>query len=188
MEKKLKNPDIRYMEDMKEVLYDKEWAKKTDNFEVYYMYRGVDEKKGLRYDVTEFPFTMFGKEYPKTKGHYHPGEFGEIYQVLEGEAIYLLQNKDLSDIVAIKTGKGEVAIIHPGYGHITINTGEKTLKMANWVSPNFDALYEPVLEKEGAAYYYTEEGWIKNENYDEIPDLRFEEPEEGLPEDLEFLK
>lgn len=188
MGKELKNPDIRHIMDMKDVLYDKKWAKKTDNFEAYYMYRGVDEKKDLRYDITEFPFKMFGKEYPKTKGHYHPGDFGEIYQVLEGEAIYLLQNKDLSDIVAIRAKEGQVAIIPAGYGHVTINPGEKTLKMANWVSPHFDALYEPVLEKEGAAYYYTEDGWIKNENYGKIADLRFEEPEDELPEDLNFLK
>lgn len=188
MEKELKNPDIRKIKDMKEVLYDKDWGQKNKNYEAYFMYRGVDEKKGLRYDITEMPFKMFGEEYPKTKGHYHPGDYGEIYQVLEGKAIYLLQNRDLTDIVAIETHPGEVAIIPPGYGHVTINPGPEKLKMANWVSPEFDSLYEPILEKRGAAYFYTTDGWIKNKNYEDLPDLRKEKPEKELPGDLEFLK
>ncbi|MGM0438958.1 MAG: glucose-6-phosphate isomerase family protein [Patescibacteria group bacterium] len=188
MEKQLKNPDIRYIEDMKDVIYDQDWLESVENFEVYYMYRGVDKKNGLRYDITEIPFRMFGKEYPKTKGHYHPGDYGEIYQVLEGRAIYLLQDKNAEDIVAIETNPGEVAIIPPGYGHITINPGPEKLKMANWVSPEFDSLYEPVLEKEGAGYFYTTEGWVKNKNYKNLPEIKEVDPEKELPEDLEFLK
>ena len=188
MEKQLKNPDVRKISDMKDVIYDKDWLKKTEDFEAYHMYRGVDKKNGLRYDVTEMPFKMFGKEYPKTKGHYHPGDYGEIYQVLKGRAIYLLQDRELEDVVAIETKAGEVAIIPPGYGHITINPGPEKLRMANWVSPEFDSIYEPIMEKKGAAYLYTEDGWIKNEEYENIPEIRWEEPEKELPEDLEFLK
>ncbi len=184
----LKNPDIRRISDMKEVIYDKEWLKSAEDFEAYYMYRGVAKKNGLRYDITEMPFKMFGKEYPKTKGHYHPGDYGEIYQVLEGKAIYLLQNRELSDIVIIETNPGEVAIIPPNYGHVTINPGPEKLKMANWVSPEFNSIYEPILKKGGAAYFYTENGWIQNQNHDSVPEIRMEDPEAGLPEDLEFLK
>jgi len=188
MEKQLKNPDIRYIEEMREVLFDKEWFQNEDNFEAYYMYRGVEERKGLRYDITDIPFKMFGKEYPKTKGHYHPSGYGEIYIVLEGKAIYLLQNKDLTDIVAIETNPGEVVIIPSGYGHVTINPGEKKLRMANWVSPAFDSQYEPILEKSGGTYFYTTDGWIKNPNYKNIPELRYESPEKEIPSDLNFLK
>ncbi len=188
MEKQLKNPDIRYIDDLKEVLYDKDWLEKINNFEAYYMYRGVEEMDGLRYDITVMPFKMFGKEYPKTKGHYHPKEYGEVYQVLEGRAIYLLQDVDLTDVVAIETGPGEVAVIPPGYGHVTINPGKKDLKMANWVSPEFDSLYDPILKKRGAAYFYTTDGWIKNKNYKDVPRIRKEKPDKKMPEDLKFLK
>lgn len=37
-------PEIRYLNDMKMVLYDQKWAKKAPDFEVYYMYRGVKKK------------------------------------------------------------------------------------------------------------------------------------------------
>ncbi len=188
MEKQLKNPDIRSIKDLEEVLYDKKWFKDSDDFGAYYMYRGVKEKNDLRYDITEIPFKMFGCEYPKTKGHYHPGDYGEVYMVLEGRAIYLLQNKELDDVVAIETNPGEVAIIPPGYGHVTINPGPEDLKMANWVSPDFSSLYGPILEKKGAAYFYTEEGWIKNDNYEPLPEIRYENPEKEIPEDLSFLK
>ncbi len=189
MEKKLRDPDIRKISDLEKVLYDKEWLESTQqDDDAYYMYRGVAKKGGLRYDITEIPFKMFGKEFPKTKGHYHPGDYGEIYKVLEGRAIYLLQSRTMEDIVAIETKAGEVAIIPPGYGHITINPGPKKLKMANWVSPEFDSVYEPIVEKEGAGYFYTEDGWVKNKKYEKVPELRWEKPEKKLPDDLSFLK
>ena len=68
---KNKKPDVRHLNDMKDVIYDKEWLKSASNLELYYMYRGVEEKDGLRYDITIIPSRMLGKEYVKTKGHEH---------------------------------------------------------------------------------------------------------------------
>jgi len=90
---KNKKPDIRYLNDMKNVLYDQQWAKTASNFELYYMYRGLKEKDGLRYDITVIPARMLGKEFTKTKGHEHVGNYGEVYIVLEGKAIYLMQKR-----------------------------------------------------------------------------------------------
>jgi len=75
-----KKPNIRYLYDIKEVLYDKDWLKKAPNLELYYMYRGIKEKSGLRYDITIIPGQMLGKEFTKTKGHQHIGKFGEVYR------------------------------------------------------------------------------------------------------------
>ena len=36
-------PDVRYLEDMKDVVYDKEWLKTAPNLELYYMYRDLAE-------------------------------------------------------------------------------------------------------------------------------------------------
>lgn len=84
-------PDIRFLNDMKKVLSDQEWAETSPNFELYYMERAVDKKGGLRYDITTIPPRMLGKEFVKTKGHRHTGTYGEVYIVLEGEALYLMQ-------------------------------------------------------------------------------------------------
>ena len=189
---KLKNPDIRRLYDLKKVLYDQEWLEKSENFEVYYMYRGIKEKNGLRYDITVIPHLMLGVEFNKTKGHYHPEKYGEIYQVLSGKAFYLMQKindkKEIVDIYAVEAKEKECAIVPPGYGHVTINHGKETLEMANWIYPNFEYKYEPIEEKKGAAYYYTEKGWIKNENYKKTIPLRFEPSLKSMPRDLSFLK
>ncbi len=188
----LKNPDIRYLYDIKDLLYDQEWLKGADNFELYYMYRNLKKEDGLRYDITVIPARMLGSEFTKTKGHYHPGNFGELYTVLSGKAFYLMQkiddNGNLQDIYAVEAQQGESVIIPPKYGHITINHGQEELKMANWVSDDFQSIYEPIAEMRGGAYFLLESGWVKNNNYKEIPELRIEKARTSIPEDLSFLK
>ncbi len=78
---------------MKMVLHDQKWVKTAPNIELYYMYRGLKKKNGARYDITVIPPKMLGKEFVKTKGHYHIGSYGEIYIVLKGKAIYLMQKE-----------------------------------------------------------------------------------------------
>ncbi len=189
-EKNIK-PDIRFLYDMKDVIFDKEWLESAPNLELYYMYRGVEKKNGLRYDITIIPSLMLGKEYNKTKGHEHIGNFGEAYIVLEGEAIYLMQKrreKEITDAYAVKAKKGDVIIIPPGYGHFTINPGDKNLKMANWMADQVKSDYSAIEKLAGACYFYTTDGWLKNKNYGKIPELRFGKPLKSLPKNLDFLK
>ncbi len=171
-------PDIRRLFDMREVIYDKSWLAASEDFDLYYMYRDLylsrrDREtlleQGLRYDITIIPPHMLGSEYIKTAGHYHPMARGghvtypELYEVLEGEALYLLQSQDLRDVVAVFAQAGEKVLVPPGYGHVTINRSNKTLKMANFVSRDFASLYEPFRDKGGGAYFFTRDGWIKND-------------------------
>lgn len=218
----MREPDIRYAHDMEEVILDQEWLKENQDAELYYMYRDLwrenDEQRikeeNLRYDITVIPARVIGKEYVKTKGHYHPVTeeemtYPEIYEVLEGKAHYLLQKKYqegvIADALLIEVEAGEKALIPPNYGHITINPMDKTLKMANWVDRRFDSIYEDILKLEGGAYFELSNGeFVKNDNYDEVPKLRFVEPfevpelgiESGIdmydlidnPSNLDFLK
>ncbi|MFA5877796.1 MAG: glucose-6-phosphate isomerase family protein [Candidatus Staskawiczbacteria bacterium] len=186
-----KKPDIRYLDDMRMVLSDKEWAKTAPNLELYNMYRSLETKDGVRYDITVIPPAMLGDEFVKTKGHEHLNNRGEIYIVLEGQAIYLMQRRTedhVDDAYAVKAKKGDVVIIPPLYGHTTINPSNETLKMGNWIASeckNYFAFFEKM---QGACYYYTKNGWVKNEAYKDAPALRYEEPSKSLPEDLNFLK
>lgn len=177
---------------MKDVVYDKGWLKTTPNLELYYMYRGVEKKDGLKHSITVIPAIMLGEEFNKTQGHEHlPENYGEVYIVLEGEAIFLMQKRngdEIEDVYAIKAKKGDVAIIPPFYGHFTINPSNKELKTGDWTSENRKNNYQPVLEKQGACYFYTKNGWIKNKNYKKIPELRFEKPLKSIPKNLDFLK
>ena len=201
-------PDIRRLYDMKEVIYDKEFLENAENIELYYMYRGVFldetdkktmEKNNLRYDITIIPPMKIGKEFVKTAGHYHPFipgtnvTYPEVYEVLEGEAHYLLQKKEndkITDVVLVSAGKNEKVIIPPGYGHVTINPSKNVLKMANWVASGFLSRYEHIKKMQGAGYFETTTGFIKNENYEYLPELRFLKPKEyknvGLTKDKDM--
>ena len=181
--KKIK-PNIRYLKDMKDVVYDKEWLKTADlNLELYYIYRGVDKKNGLRYDITVIPPKMLGKEFVKTKGHNHPVK--EKYTVLEGEVIFLIQKgrEKIEDIYVVKARKGDSIIIPADYDdHIAINPFNKELKLGNWISENCKNDYRQIEKMKGAGYFYTKGpakgkvNWKKNKNYKKIPKLRFEKP------------
>jgi len=188
-------PNIRRLNDMREVIYDKEWLKTADDIELYYMYRGLEKKDELRYDITVIAPKMLGNEFNKTKGHYHTGNWQEVYTVLEGTAIYLMQKqkneneKEIEDAYFVKAKKGESVIIPAGYGHVTINPSETNeLKMANWLSDSCKSDYSSFEKLCGACYYYTKQGWIKNENYKNVPILREELPLKSVPENLDFLK
>jgi glucose-6-phosphate isomerase len=194
--------DVRKLEDIEGVVYDREWLKTAPNLELYYMYRDLAESEldkmriednDLRYDITLFLPVILGKEFNKTLGHDHPIVPGtaitypELYEVLEGEAIFLLQDsddKEIKDIFAVHAKKGDKIIVLPKYEHLIINPTEKELKTCNWICRTFASnIYKPFRARHGFSYYAlkdssTELGtrWIKNENYESIPDLRFEEP------------
>jgi glucose-6-phosphate isomerase len=212
-------PDVRMLYDMAEVVYDKKWLEGRENEELYYMYRDLSQNPGdldkikshnLRYDITIIPPAMLGVEYVKTAGHYHPQvpgsnlSYAEVYQVHEGSATYLLQKVNdgmVEDVVVVKANAMDVVVVPPGYGHITINASDSTLKMANWVCRNFSSVYEPVKDKKGGAYYLLEDGFIQNPAYSQVPEIRHIKPRDvpefglfrgedmyGLVEDLSRLE
>lgn len=179
-------PDTRYYGDAKKVYMDP-----TDDPEdkpLYYMYRGVyrqgDQEifaqRGIRYDLTVILPGKIGQEYHKTVGHFHPNKpnnsesYAEYYEVLAGEALYILQKNsrsgEVEEIMAIEAKKGDKVFIPPNYGHVTINPGDTPLVMANLIDDSFKSLYEPIEAKKGVAYYFveTETGrgdFVKNPNY-----------------------
>ncbi|NJD53876.1 MAG: glucose-6-phosphate isomerase [Candidatus Methanoperedens sp.] len=183
-------PGIRMLSDMKDVIYDRNWLSSAGNSELYYMYRELSLSKkdaaamkehGLRYDITIIPPQMLGCEFVKTAGHYHPLVPGtqitypEIYEVLGGEATYMLQkpdNEGINDVILVKAGAGDKVIIPPGYGHLTINTSNKVLKMANWVARDFESIYQPIKEKGGGAYFILDKGMVKNPRYGHVPEIK----------------
>ena len=195
-------PAVRILEELKEVVLDKNFLATADmDMELYYMFRAVskdeeDERetkdKGLRYDITIIPPNKLGLEFVKTAGHYHPFlpgskmTYPELYEVLDGEAHYLLQRREqeqgrgterITDVVVVKAKKGDKVIIPPNYGHVTINPSEATLKMTNWIANTFSSIYEPIKIKGGAAYFELTNGaFVKNAKYGELPDIRFLRP------------
>jgi len=219
-------PVPRTSTEMRQVLlYPDEKAPKV----LYLMYRDVHLAKdeavlkshNLRFDVTVIRGGLIGSEFIKTAGHYHPTmpaqglSYPEIYEVIHGEAIYLLQKvraladpRRIVDVVQIEARTGDRVIIPPDYGHVTINPYKTTLVMANVTADGFQSEYEPYRRLGGAAYHMVAEGgkprWLPNQRYINPPTLRTvqvkEYPQLGLvrgramyqvmaqrPESFEFL-
>ena len=47
--------------------------------------------------------------------------------------------------------------------------------------------YENMERMNGACYFDTADGWLKNNNFKKIPELCFEKPLKSAPADLTFL-
>ena len=182
----LPGPSVRDAKDLWDVLADRSC---TNTGPVYYMYRDISRSdadrrwlgaQDLRFDITVIPPLEICGEFIKTKGHYHPDNlsgigYPEIYEVLSGMAHFLIQNRDFSDIVMIAASAGEIVIIPPGYGHVTINPSKNTvLQMANIVSTRFESDYRGYELLHGAAYFEKiTEGFVKNPAYITSSSLRY---------------
>ncbi len=195
-------PEIRRAIDLKPVLAFPE--KLISDFEAYYMFRDIYEsdedreaitRARLRYDFTIIPPAEIGGENVKTYGHYHPeNSFGltypEIYQVIEGEALFIIQRGEwgrVLDCVAIEAEKGDLVLVPPNFGHVTINPTEEVLLTSNWVCRDFTSIYEPYTNLRGACYYYLGGEWAKNPKYSEVPPLRFGKPFGRMKEEMYYL-
>ncbi len=182
----LPQPSVRTTEEMRSVLASPACERSGP---LYYMYRDLaksDEdwswlhRQELRYDITVIPPRDLCGEWVKTKGHYHPRNpagtgYPEIYEVIEGEARYLLQSRSLDDVVMVSASAGDLVIIPPDYGHISINpSSDMTLVMANIVSTAFESEYGEYEKYHGAAYYAMSDGTVrKNSSYPSLPPLRY---------------
>jgi len=164
-------PRVRTIEEIRGVLMDPA-CECTDP--LYSMYRDLSKSRedsrwlreqGLRYDLTVIPARTLCGEYVKTKGHHHPANgkgvpYPEIYEVLQGEAHYLLQTRPADDVRLVRAGPGDRIIVPPGFGHVTINPARETLVMANIVSTRFESDYSAYEELHGAAYFELEGGGL----------------------------
>lgn len=186
---------VRTLDEMQEVLLDK--TIKTPK-ELYYMYRDVYisdksllERNKLRYDVTLIKPDCLGKELMKTQGHYHPDNFGELYEVLYGRCFCLLQRPNLKDhqiikeVILVKAKAGEKILIPPGFGHILINPGPDYLVTSNWVSSNFTSEYDLYKKAQGAAYFviHSQDGgleFISNPYFKQLAKIRFVKSTSGI--------
>ncbi len=181
---------IRTIEDMQPVLLGEGVDEPKDS---YFMYRDVfePEKKPVmkkhfaRYDITLIPNGFMGEEFIKTFGHYHPNvpgqniSYPEVYEVISGQALYLLQKVDAKnprkvvDFAVMEAKEGDKAVMPPSYGHVTINNGDAPLVMSNWVDDRFESEYGEIKNLKGFAWYFTKDETKKNELYEDAPEPRY---------------
>jgi glucose-6-phosphate isomerase len=163
---------VRTLSQMRKVLMGD--VDETASADAYYMYRSVYVNDDIRFDITVIPPATIKGECTKTFGHYHPGSedgpsYPEAYQVLRGSAVFIMQKKNRNgsvDAIIVKANEGDVVLLPPGYGHVSVNNGEGTLILANLVYDRFESLYNEFEENRGAAFYYLKDGELmQNSNY-----------------------
>lgn len=165
--------DERKVRDMKPVLMCEEIQENLLDKTLYYMFRDVkreeDEKKlgNIRFDITAIIPGKICGEYIKTFGHVHSYpensslSYPEVYQVLNGQALFVLQKYNdslmVEEVILVEGLKGDIVIIPPNYGHVTVNIGEDMLVMSNLISRNCKSDYKRYEERRGAAVYAVSE-------------------------------
>lgn len=188
---------------------------------IYWMYRNtakpedaaLHEAHNLRYDLSAFRSITLGPEFMKTSGHYHPVipgtkfAFPEVYEVLHGEALYVMQMVDdyaaspeevvVEDVIMCRVKAGQKIIMPPGYGHVTVNTLDEPLLMTNWVSSRFSSFYGTVEDARGFSWYVMNDdgapSYLENKSYAQgVPAVRWAEvqevPELGLTWDTPMYR
>ena len=139
------------------------------------------------YGIVVIPPGIFGGEYVKSGGQYHPLCNGnrqatpEIYTVLHGTGHFLLQKSAppydvIEDAVLVEVQAGESFVVPPDYGHLQINPAAEPLIFSYAVMDGMQGVYGPFRERRGAIYHEMAHGperFVFNHRYPrEIP-LRF---------------
>ena len=198
-------------------------AYRTDDDPYYDFYKAI-EKNGdretfssldLRYDSTVIlPGTANG-EYKKTAGHFHlpipgkPYSFPELYQVVNGTALFVMQKVDdyqkegpmkVKDVLLAEVHAGEAIVIPPDYGHCTVNICDEAMVFINLVPVNSKNYYDSVKYSRGmSVYVYKDDSGYrleKNPRYDFDCEPRVVVPgssdalgiKKGVPVYTEYLK
>jgi glucose-6-phosphate isomerase len=164
-------PATRPAEQLRAVYRDRAAVDELARDGLYYMYDGIAlpehrqllERAGLRYDLTLLRAGDAGDEPIKTLGHYHTLDpdglpYPELYQVVHGRAHFVLQlahapKYRVEQVEVVEAQAGEVVLMAPGWGHVSINAGDGPLVMCNWIAASCATVPEPYLACNGAACY-----------------------------------
>jgi len=182
---------VRKMRDLDAV-----WANQVEgDDQVIYRYTGGLHLKddasiwtdaNVIYGIVMFEPGVFGGEYVKSSGQYHPPTgptnqaTPEIYTVLSGVGHFLLQKASppydkIEDVVMVEVAQGETFVVPPDYGHLQINPSPKPLVFSYAVMDNMKGVYEPFKTRQGAAFYEMadpQNRFKRNTNYDKDVELR----------------
>lgn len=156
----------RTRSELKEVLMD---PKSLGVKDPYFVIRGEDGQ-----NITVVSPGRNGNEFNKTYGHFHRYQGVEIYRVLYGQGVLIMQRDDgdgeAKEVRVIGLRGGMTVEIPAGYGHALVNVGKTYLVVLD-NAPN-DAKahdFEPVRLKHGLAYYVVDKkgevGFEPNPHY-----------------------
>lgn len=104
------------------------------------------EGRELSYAITIIKAGRINNEYFMTKGHYHKTSSPEIYYLLNGKGVILIQRGNYFKKIYMK--QKEFYEIPEGYAHRTVNMGNTALKFLSIYMTKSGHDYK-TIEKEG---------------------------------------
>ncbi len=159
---------------------------------VYWVFSQVEDEKW--HNVTIIAPGYYSGEYPKTFGHYHGAAVNEVYRLVSGEGVLVMQKKHLDqngqhilevvdEVYLIKAKPGDEILITPEWGHSWSNIGRLPLiSFDNWTHGHSPSDYEPIEALQGMAYYLVEENGhpapVPNPKYHNLPEPKWVTTEE----------
>ena len=161
-----------------------------------------------RYDITVILPGQANGEFFKTSGHYHAYPpmakvpFPEVYEVVQGEIVFVLQRNPTFDqpdggtitqIQAVHVKAGQAIIVPPHCGHGSINPTKGVSAFSNIAVVSCPLDYAPVKERHGLACRIVAENGgeriftaFPNRNYAHLPEIEMAEPLENPELGIEF--
>ncbi len=146
-----------------------EWAYDTYRKLVEPADAGLFASRKMCYDITVIAPGTFNGECKKTSGHYHgwnpehTNTYGEVYEVLSGTALFVLQKSPdfeenpegahIEDVILVKVPAGQTLLVPPNYGHCSVNIGDGPLVFSNVAYTPCPVIYDSVKAHHGMAYY-----------------------------------
>lgn len=183
---------------------------------VYNVYRRIrfpDDENLLseydyQYDITVIMNGFIGGEYKKTSGHFHgfnpqrTNTYPEVYEVISGKALYILQKQDNfergfettspSEVIFALVEAGQSIIIPPNYGHCSINIGIGPMIFSNLAYKPCPVFYDSVKYYHGMSYYVLNDNGTlkaeKNAHYSFVPKMKYAHVQENESLGIKFCK
>lgn len=190
----VKNLIVFKIKDIEKELAQASWEGKDEDEEVYRVYqyvRKIEDKElwdDIRFDIMVISSGKLGKICKRTSGYYRSVaengyQYPEIYQVADGYAEVFLQqpgkkHERVKDAIMIRVQKFDALIVPPVYGITVVNPSERSVVLTRIRADEAKEITKEYEKTKGPCYQREEEGrWVYNENYEEIPNLRLEEPQ-----------
>lgn len=180
------------VKELKNVLMEEEIENEEEVvYKIYKDVKLVEHKEtwgNVRFDLIVMWPKKLGEEYSKIKGYYRSiadngFRYPEIFQVAEGYAEFILQqpgdkHEKVKKAIIVRAQRMEVVIIPPAFGVTIINpTTEKTV-IARIRARDAEEVSKEYEKTKGECYYRIEkEKWIPNNNYEELPLLEIQLPQ-----------
>jgi hypothetical protein len=107
-------------------------------------------------NLTLIPAGFYGREYPKSFGHFHGDGLPERFCIVSGQGLLILQKEiePVGEVLIVKAGAGETIAVSGEYGHAWVNTGHEPLIIYDdRKAPHPESDYEPLAKHHGLACY-----------------------------------